>query len=85
MDLFAKSKLNMAKIAESQAKVDDLEAGAERKNMESDLDLVRMMVELEDLQFNQFRSSFEHAQAIKQANRLDREEEMLNKTPAMVG
>jgi len=85
MDLFAKSKLNMAKIQETQAKVDDLQAGAERKNMESDLDLVKMMVELEDLQFNQFRSSFEHAQAIKQANRIDREEEMLNKTPAMAG
>jgi hypothetical protein len=85
MDLFAKSKLNMAKIQETQAKIDDLQAGAERKNMESDLDLVRMMVELEDLQFNQFRSSFEHAQAIKQANKMDREEEMLNKIPAFAG
>lgn len=85
MDLFAKSKLNMAKIQETQAKVDDLQAGAERKNMESDLDLVKMMVELEDLQFNQFRSSFEHAQAIKQANKMDREEEMLNKIPAFAG
>lgn len=85
MDLFAKSKLNMAKIQETQAKVEDLQAGAERKNMESDLDLVKMMVELEDLQFNQFRSSFEHAQAIKQANKMDREEEMLNKIPAFAG
>ncbi len=64
MDLFAKSKVNMAKI-------DEIEASAEHKSMESDLNLVKMMVELEDMQFNQLREEFYHAQEIRQARKVE--------------
>lgn len=76
MDLFAKSKVNMAKI-------DDIEASAEHKSMESDLNLVKMMVELEDMQFNQFREEFYHAQEIRQARK--EEEAISQQSPAMAG
>lgn len=75
MAAFSKAKVDMAKekdlMASTQerfAKIEDLHASAEHKNMQSDLDLVKMMVELEDMQFNQFKSAFEYAQAVKMAN-----------------
>ena len=39
MDLFAKSKLNMAKISETEAKVQDLYAGAEHKAAQAEWSL----------------------------------------------
>ena len=60
--------LTQAKATSEMAKVDDLESSAERKNMQSDLDLVKMMIGLEDMQFNQFRNAFELAQTVKLAN-----------------
>jgi len=75
MQAFASSKVDMARekdlLASTQerfAKIEDLHATAEHKNVQSDLDLVKMMVELEDMQFNQFKSAFEYAQAVKLAN-----------------
>lgn len=75
MGMFAKAKVDMAKEQDLQvaaqeriAKIEDLHATAEHKNMQSDLDLVKMMVELEDMQFSQFKSAFEYAQAVKAAN-----------------
>ena len=62
VSLLSKSKVDMAKV-------DEIEASAEHKNMESDLNLVKMMVELEDLQFNQLREEFYHAQEIRQARK----------------
>lgn len=71
MSEMSKSKLNMAAAQEKIANIEDIRADAEHKRTQSDLDLVRTMVELEDLQFNQFKSAFEYAQAIKEANRLE--------------
>lgn len=75
MSLFAKSKSDMAKeheimasTQEKLAKVQDIYASAEHKGVQSDLDLVKMIVELEDMQFNQFKNAFEYAQAVKLAN-----------------
>jgi hypothetical protein len=67
----SKSKLNMASAQEKLANIEDIRADAEHKRTQSDLDLVRTMVELEDMQFNQFKNAFEYAQAIKEANRLE--------------
>lgn len=85
MASYAKAKSDLAKeqdlFASAQerfAKIEDLHAGAEKKEMESDLELVKMMVELEDMQFNQFRSAFEMAQAVKMANQPQEQ-------PAMAG
>ena len=64
----AKEKEIMASAQEKIAKIEDIHADSERKNMESDLSLVKMMVELEDMQFNQFKNAFEMAQAVKMAN-----------------
>lgn len=72
MSELSKSKLNMASAQEKIAKIEDIRADAERKETESDLNLVKMMVELEDMQFNQFKNSFEMAQAIKQSNQQDK-------------
>lgn len=75
MGMMAKAKTDMAReqdlIASSQeriAKIQDIQATAEHKGVQSDLDLVKMMVELEDMQFNQFKNAFEYAQAVKLAN-----------------
>lgn len=69
MDFTAKAQLNQAKVAETAAKIDESEANAAYKNMESDLSLVKMMVELEDMQFSQLREEFYHAQEIRQARK----------------
>lgn len=75
MAAFSKSKVDMARekelLASTQekfAKIEDLHATAEHKMMESDLNLVKLAMELEDVQFNQLRSAFELAQEMKQAN-----------------
>ncbi len=75
MSELSKSKLNMAKVQESLAKADELESERERKDTESDLNLVKLMVELEDMQFAQFQNAFAHAQEIKAVNRADKEEQ----------
>lgn len=80
MQAQTKSQLDMAKVQETMAKIDELEAGAHHKNLQSDLDLVRIMVELEDMQFNQFRTAFDLAQAIKLANKPEQQQ-----IPAMAG
>jgi hypothetical protein len=75
MGMFAKAKVDMAReqdtmasVQERLAKVNETQASAEHKTMQADLDLVKMMVELEDMQFNQFKNAFEYAQAVKNAN-----------------
>lgn len=65
MDLMAKSQLNIAKIDESRAKVEDLYSSAEHKKTAADLDIVRQMVELEDMDLANFRSNLEMAEIIK--------------------
>ena len=76
MAMFSKSKVDMAKEQETfaatqerLAKVQDIYASAEHKSTQADLDLVKMIVELEDMQFTQFKNAFEYAQAVKMANK----------------
>jgi hypothetical protein len=68
MTQFAKSKLDMAKVDETRAKVDDLESGAEHKKSQADLETVRMLIELEDLDLGNMRASLEMAEMIKLTN-----------------
>lgn len=72
MSAFSKSKVDLAKeqelLASAQekfARIDEDHAKAEHARAEADLNLVKMAMELEDVQFNQFRNAFELAQAIK--------------------
>lgn len=64
----ADNTLKFAKAQESFAKVQELQASAQHKEMEADLALVKEMLTLEDMEFTQFKNSFEMAQAIKIAN-----------------
>lgn len=75
MGMFAKARTDMAReqdlrasSEERMAKIQDIYASAEHKTVQSDLDLVKMMLELEDMQFNQFRNALDYAQAVKQVN-----------------
>lgn len=64
----AKEKELMASAAEKIARIEDLKADAEHKRTEADLNLVKMMIELEDMDLANFRSSLELAEAIKLQN-----------------
>jgi hypothetical protein len=61
MDLMASSQERMAKINE-------INATAEHKEMEYDMNLVKLAMELEDVQFNQIKNAFDLAQSVKIAN-----------------
>jgi hypothetical protein len=63
--MMIKAQLDQAKVSETYAKVDDLEAGAEHKRTSADLDIVKQMVELEDMDLANFRASLEMAEIIK--------------------
>jgi len=75
MSKYAKSRVDLAKekelMASAQEKLANIgktQAQAEHETMKADYELVKMMMELEDMQFGQIKSSFELAQAIKTAN-----------------
>lgn len=55
----------MASASEKEAQVENVHADAERKKIESELGLVKLMLELEDLDFNNLSKSFTIAQSIK--------------------
>lgn len=64
----AREKDLMASAAEKIARIEDLRADAEHKRTEADLNLVKLMVELEDMDLANFRSSLELAEQIKLSN-----------------
>lgn len=71
----AKTQTEMAKTQdltvaahEKVANIENIQAEAEQRNMEVDLNLVRLAMELEDVQFAQIRQAFELAQMVKAAN-----------------
>lgn len=64
----AKEKELMASVYEKMAKIQEIKANAEHKEMESDLNLVKLAMELEDVQFNQIKQAFDLAQTMKIAN-----------------
>lgn len=68
MSMMSKSQLDMAKIGETQAKVDDLEASADHKKAQTEMDLVRSMLELETMDLEMIHRSYEIAMAIKGQN-----------------
>ena len=68
MQAFAKSRLDMAKVDESQAKVVDLHADAEHKRTQTEMDLVKSMLDLENMDLEMIGRSYEIAMAIKGQN-----------------
>lgn len=89
MQSFAKTKSDLAKekdlmasTQERYAKIDDLEASSAHKRSQADLEQVKLMIELEDMDLANFRSNLELAEYIK----LQREIETANKLqPAVAG
>ena len=64
----AREKELMASAQEKIANIDDIEANAEHKKTQADLDLVKMMIELEDMDFANFKTALELAEAVKVSN-----------------
>lgn len=72
MQAFSRSRLDMAKIAETQAKIQDLEASADHKKAQTEMDLVKSMLELETMDLEMIHRSYEIAMAIKEQNAPER-------------
>jgi hypothetical protein len=68
MNSYTKSRLDLAAEKEKLAKVVELESESEHKKAQADLELVKLIIELEDMDFTNFKNSWELAQAIKAGN-----------------
>lgn len=79
----AKEKDLMASTQERLAKIQDLHSSSERKDTESDLNLVKMMIELEDMDFANFKNSFDMAQSIKKINEAEQLKQQQNTAQAV--
>jgi hypothetical protein len=64
----AREKEYMSSAQEKTAKITQIESESEHKKLQADLDLVKMMINLEDMDLANFRNSLELAQVIKAAN-----------------
>lgn len=80
MGQFAKAKADLAKqrdleasVQERMAKIQDLKASAEHKSSQADLDMVKTMIELEDMDLQNFRNNLELAEYIKMSNKASSE------------
>lgn len=65
----AKQRDLQASSMERIAKIQDLQASAEHKRASADLEMVKAMIELEDMDLQNFRSSLELAEYIKLQNK----------------
>jgi hypothetical protein len=70
MQAFAKSRLDMAKI-------DEIEASADHKKAQTEMDLVKSMLELESMDLDMIHRSYEIAMAIKNQNTTPKAQEAL--------
>lgn len=68
MATLAKAQLDSAKTQETFAKIDELESSADYKKTEADLNLLKIMLELEDMDLAQFKATLEMAETIKMTN-----------------
>lgn len=92
MGMFAKSKADMARerdllaaSEERMAKIQDLHADAEYKSSRADLEMVRTMIELEDMDLANFRSNLEMAEYVKGVNKASQQmAEQMSMTGAAV-
>lgn len=82
-ETLTRAQLNIASAQEKYAQMDEQQATAEHKRTEADLNLVKMMLELETMDFDQLRSNFELAMQIRQAN--DPKQQVETKKPATAG
>lgn len=64
----AREKELMASAQEKLVNISALQAKAEHEMSEADMNLVKIMLELEDMQMGQFERAFKYAQAVKESN-----------------
>lgn len=74
----AKIALDMAKAQESMARIEDIHANADHKKAQTELELVKSMLELETMDLDMIHRSYEIAMAIKGQNTTQQQ-------PAMAG
>lgn len=74
MATMSKARLDAAKEAESYAKIEDIRASAEHKSSQADLEMVKTMIELEDMDLANFRSNLEMAEYIKGVNKASQQQ-----------
>jgi hypothetical protein len=72
----AREKDLMASAQERMSKMNDLQAKAEHERTESELNLVKMMIELESLDMETFKNAWEMAQSIRKANEIEEAKKM---------
>ncbi len=84
MQAFSKSKVDMAKeqdlmasVQERMAKIQDLHSDSEYKSSKADLEMVRTMIELEDMDLANFKSNLELAEYIKGVNKASQQQTAL--------
>lgn len=65
----AREKELMASAQEKIAKIGDIQASSELKTTQAEYETVKTMMELEDMQLNQFKSNLELAEYIKMRNK----------------
>lgn len=68
MSLMSKAQSDQASVQEKFAKIEDLHAGADHKKAETELALVKSMLELETMDLDMIHRSYEIAMAIKGQN-----------------
>jgi hypothetical protein len=81
MALYAKGKADLAREKELQASarekianIDKIESQAEHESLSADLEKVRTMIELEDMDMNNFKNSLELSQYINSLNKATEQE-----------
>lgn len=67
-NVMAQEKDKMASAQERTAKIGQIESESEHKKLQADYDLVKMMIQLEDMDLANFRSSLELAEIVKARN-----------------
>lgn len=77
---YAKAKNDMASAQHKMAQISQVEAEVDHKQAQADLELVKTMITLEDMDLANLKASFEMAMQIRTANQLSENSVNLNQT-----
>jgi hypothetical protein len=81
----AREKELMASTYEKMAKVNELNSNAEYNRSKADLEMVKTLIELEDMDLANFKSNLELAEYIKMMNKAQSESQEVSQQQAVVG
>lgn len=71
--IMSKTQVDQATVQEKYAKIEELHSSAEHKSSQADLEMVRAMIELEDMDLQNFKNNVEMAEYIKKINKASQE------------